>query len=249
MSFKAFSKIALPSLIGKTMYRHTNEPCKVIRIVDELKGLVEIEYETIKNKHGEETKTIVTAEENLVFLTENPRPKESSSNRPDWFDTVQGLNNPISSQLSYLFRDYLNGKVNLDPEYQRGFVWSVKQQSEYLQAVLDEKVEPVLYACLEMDDEGDDVLEILDGKQRLTTLFNFLIGKISLPNGKFFHELSPKDASFFRHLHLSVYRLTINRFTRNLTNKEKLEIFLMINEKGTRLTETDLEHAKEVLSK
>lgn len=249
MSFKAFSKIALPTLVGKTLYRHTNEPCKVIRIIDELKGLVEIEYKSVKEKYGEEIRKTVNMEENLVFLSEQPRPEESSSNRPDWFDTVQGLNNPITCQLSYLFRHYLNGKVNLDPEYQRNFVWTPKQQQDYLQAVLDEKVQPVLYACLEIDGEKDDVLEILDGKQRLTTLFNFLIGRISLPNGKYFSELSPKDASFFRHLNLSVHRLTINRFTRNLTNKEKLEIFLMINEKGTRLTEADLEHAKEALGK
>lgn len=247
----AHIKFASANLIGKTLYRYDNLPCEVIEIVDELKGLVKIKGEKMTSRRGVEKAEPFEIEEHVAFLTEQPRQQGSFANKPDWFDTINGWKHPLSYNLHLFFKDYLQGKVNLDPEYQRDFVWTVRQQQEYIQAVLDGKVEPVIYACLEMDDKNiaEDVYEILDGKQRLNALFNFLVGKVSLPNGTFFENLSQKDAMFFRMLNLNVHRLTTNGFYRNLTNQEKLEIFLTLNEKGTRLSDSDLAHAKNVLSK
>lgn len=245
-----FSSLAFSDMVGTTMYRCDNQAVKIIEIIDDFKGIVKIEFIQNQIKHGIPIEKKIILNENVVFLSKEPRTENSSSsNKPAWINTIQGWKNPLSFNLHSFFNDYLNGLVKINPEYQRDFVWYPKQQREYLQAILDCKIEPTIYSCLEIQSEHDDVYEIIDGKQRLTTLFNFLINRISLPDGKYFSDLSTSDATFFRNLNLNVYRLHTPNFNRSLTNQEKWEIFSMLNAKGTKLTEDELKYAQQILLK
>lgn len=245
----------MKNLISKTYYiTPNNTPCTIVGIVDEEKQIVTVEYERKIQDHSNVKVEKVVANKFLFLLTETPRGDISRSHTPNWFDTIEGWKSPIHFDLLDLFNLWQGDhrdKMDLNPPYQRDFVWTEKQQSEYLQAILDKKVEPVIHTVLEMaEDNGNyyNLYEVLDGKQRLTTLFHFLLGKNSLPCGAKFSDLSAKDASFFLRLTVHNYRLHTFDFERPLTNAEKLDIFLSINAKGTKLTEEDLEHAKKALS-
>lgn len=186
---------------------------------------------------------------NAVIFDAPIENKPTCSNRPDFLNTITGFESRSSRQLIYLYEDWIEGKLDLSPNYQRDFVWTVEQQQSYLKAVFDERTKPTVHLVVEVEGDFEKVTEeVLDGKQRLTTLFNFLENKVSLPCDTYFKDLGHKDILFITSLDVYAYVLRVMQYSRNLTNQEKLEIFLMINEQGTRLTESDLAKAKSVLS-
>jgi hypothetical protein len=72
----------------------------------------------------------------------------------------------------YMFRDLANaGGLELNPSYQRGNVWTDKESSELIDSVL--RGIPLPSIILNQR-EGDETLEIVDGKQRLTAILRFI---------------------------------------------------------------------------
>lgn len=69
-----------------------------------------------------------------------------------------------------------NGRFVLDPDFQRGFVWSTEKQSRLIESILMRIPLPVFYVA--EDPKGR--LIVVDGRQRLTTLQLFLNGKLRL---------------------------------------------------------------------
>ncbi len=61
------------------------------------------------------------------------------------------------------------GRYTLNPEFQRDFVWKLDKQSRLIESCLMRIPLPVFY--LAEDDEG--CINVVDGLQRLTTLFRF----------------------------------------------------------------------------
>src|SRR3989339_618923 len=60
--------------------------------------------------------------------------------------------------------------IKLDPDFQRHAVWSAKQKSELIESILMGIPLPLIY--VKEDDKG--VYIIVDGRQRLTTMFQFM---------------------------------------------------------------------------
>lgn len=83
--------------------------------------------------------------------------------------------------------------IDLDPEFQRGKVWSEKKQQYFIDTILKSWGVPKLYLAVEK--EGRDYI-CIDGKQRLTALFSFLSNRLKLnkkfseiDGGKFYSDL------------------------------------------------------------
>lgn len=95
--------------------------------------------------------------------------------------------------LSELKRWFDKGRLIVDPEWQRGYVWDEKRASRLIESFLIELPVPVIY--LATNDEGK--YEVIDGLQRLTAIFNFMSNRSRLTglqrlcdhNGKTFSEL------------------------------------------------------------
>lgn len=68
------------------------------------------------------------------------------------------------------------GRYQLDPDFQRDFVWSPLQQSRLIESSLMRIPLPVLYVA--EDTQGKII--VVDGLQRLTTFSNYLQNKFSL---------------------------------------------------------------------
>ena len=63
-------------------------------------------------------------------------------------------------------------KVNLRPSYQREYVWTVKTASKLVESLMLNIPIPTMFFH-EVNDGG---LEVVDGKQRLTSIWSFING-------------------------------------------------------------------------
>ena len=91
------------------------------------------------------------------------------------------------------------GKLNLSPEYQRDFVYSVSQSSKLIESSLMGIPLPTIYLCEE--DNGN--YSIIDGQQRITSFLKFKRNEFALKdltnkdlvslNGKFYRDLNGEE--------------------------------------------------------
>jgi hypothetical protein len=70
-------------------------------------------------------------------------------------------------------------KFNLEPEYQRKSVWSDEQQSLLIDSILKNIPIPPIFLREHIDKKGKTSFEVIDGKQRLTSIFKFIDNEIS----------------------------------------------------------------------
>jgi hypothetical protein len=123
-----------------------------------------------------------------------PEPEEESS-------TVKPDDRPVTSQSSdwtiSALRDKLDrGQLDLQPKFQREYVWSLRPElpSRLIESLLLEIPIPPIY----FGKVNQGRLEMIDGQQRLTTLVNFVSNKFPLRklqrmaslNHKFFKDLT-----------------------------------------------------------
>ena len=73
--------------------------------------------------------------------------------------------------ISYLLDMLENGQININPDYQRGEVWSNDKKTLLIQSVLGNiAIPPLTFNVKKADnDDEDDIYECIDGKQRLST--------------------------------------------------------------------------------
>lgn len=120
-------------------------------------------------------------------------------NKQDHLHTVIPYDEDIDIQkflhMSFksLYRKYKNGQLDLEPAYQRAFVWTPEQQEAYILGLFRETatIEPTLVQYYK-DGSPDEIYEVLDGKQRLTTLINFVEGKTKV-KGLTFDQITNYD--------------------------------------------------------
>ena len=83
-------------------------------------------------------------------------------------------------EVDSLFNKYKRGKLIVQPDFQRHFVWDVEKSSRLIESAFLDIPLPVIYVS-----EGRDAKEyVIDGQQRLAAFFSFIDG--SLPDGKEF---------------------------------------------------------------
>ena len=70
-------------------------------------------------------------------------------------------------------------KFNLDPEYQRKSVWSDEQQSLLIDSILKNIPIPPIFLRENIDKKGKTWFEVIDGKQRLNSIFKFIDNEIA----------------------------------------------------------------------
>lgn len=94
----------------------------------------------------------------------------------------------IFTQKAEYSVEYLNklckrGRLNLQPDFQRRFVWDAIKASSLIESLLLDVPIPVIYLA----EDIDGVFSVIDGQQRLNSIFSFIDGKF--PDGKFFNLL------------------------------------------------------------
>lgn len=90
--------------------------------------------------------------------------------------------------LFELFHWYKKGRIVIDPEWQRKYVWDKKRASKLVESFLISLPVPVIYLAV----NADEKYEVIDGLQRLTSVFRFFNNQISLTGLELLKELNGK---------------------------------------------------------
>lgn len=124
------------------------------------------------------------------------------------------------------------------PDYQREYVWDLKQKSRFIESLLLKL--PIPYLFVSDVSEGDNAgrIEIVDGSQRIRTLYSFLNNKFSLTGLKKLPAANGfKFSDFSQPRRLRFARKTIRmiELTERCDEETRREIFDRLNSGGTKL--------------
>jgi len=131
------------------------------------------------------------------------------------------------------------GRLIVDPEWQRQYVWDRKRASKLIESVLRDIPVPVIYLAKNTDGK----YEVIDGLQRLTSVFDFLDNAYPLRgleliphyNGKLFRDLTDSDQNKLQDSTLRTFELSPQ------TPKDLMfVIFERLNTGGIRLNDMEI---------
>lgn len=91
--------------------------------------------------------------------------------------------------LSELHRWYKNGRIIVDPEWQRNYVWNDRMASKLIESFLIDIPVPVIYLAKTKEQK----YEVIDGLQRLTSVFRFFDNEMKLSRLEILNDLSGKN--------------------------------------------------------
>ncbi|WP_020108981.1 DUF262 domain-containing protein [Nocardia sp. 348MFTsu5.1] len=157
-------------------------------------------------------------------------------------------------ELANLYRD---GELNIHPEFQRLFRWEPAQRTRLIESVLLGIPLPSIFVAT--SDEGWDVV---DGVQRLSTLFNFM-GILRDPDGNILDPFECMEAPFLKLLKGVFYensdptisfsptqridfkraRLDLKIIKRDSDKRAKFDLFQRLNSFGSQATDQELRNA------
>lgn len=164
----------------------------------------------------------------------------------DDFENME-LTNSITLEPRDLVRMVENGELFLEAEYQRGFVWTQEHKEEFLLDWIKGKVIITPYLVSYYQDDKH-IYEVLDGKQRLQTVYEFLANKITV-NGLLFEELLNYDKRKILHRNIVGLVLT-QKYGDNAYERPDMKTlvnaFVSFN-KGITVDEEVLENAKKLI--
>lgn len=116
--------------------------------------------------------------------------------------------------IDYLYRLYKDGRVNLRPAYQRGRVWMDGARHDLIDSIREEF--PIGLVMLNVDprvEEGGikiDRYDVVDGQQRMQTIFEYIDGQEGWANSKRVENFRPwKDLGFSYQTRFWEYQIPI----------------------------------------
>lgn len=164
--------------------------------------------------------------------------------------------NSTTITIATFWENHQLGKYNYSPSFQREVsIWSPDKQSLLIDTILRNFPMPPIFFHQHIDDEtGKTMYDVIDGNQRLTTIVNYIEGRIATPDSvdpelpteeliqsTFFNDLPQKPIDFkkqFWKYDISIELIDADEI--NLVNN----IFDRLNRNGMPLTEQELRKAR-----
>ncbi len=148
--------------------------------------------------------------------------------------------------ISWFWDLHTRKLLDLDPPYQRRSVWNQEYKDFFIDTVLNGYPSPAIFLYQEITPEGISKYSVVDGKQRLSTLFEFAennfpvseTATITRLRGKYFQDLENEIKQNFWKYQFAVEYVP--------SNDEKIinDIFDRINRNVSKLTPQELRHAR-----
>ena len=153
--------------------------------------------------------------------------------------------NPNQQDLSWFIDMQAQKRLELNPPYQRKSVWTFKDKQFFLDTIFNNYPCPAVYLQKENTPQGPRY-NVVDGKQRLSTVLDFYDGRIRLNakfgisrlRGKKFADLSEEDRSSFYNYIFMVEQI------RSDTEVDWGEVFQRVNKNQKKLADQELRHAR-----
>lgn len=157
------------------------------------------------------------------------------------------MNRRQNFQTIAWFNDLMNRELlNLNPPYQRRSVWTQSFKDFFIETILLNYPAPTIFLYEEISEDGQAMYNVVDGKQRLSSLFEFINNQYPVAEdsvvaelrGVYFSDLDRDRKNAFWSYTFSVEYLPTNDET--IINN----IFDRINRNVAKLTSQELRHAK-----
>ena len=148
-------------------------------------------------------------------------------------------NSTIESLLHYQY----HFGVDMEPEYQRDYVWTKEDKEDLIDSIFNNiDIGKVILNHLDNSDwrERGVSYEIVDGKQRLSTLLEYYENRFPY-KGMYFNDLSPRDKYTFLEHPIAIAEV------RNLSKEDVLTLFLRVNKTGRVMSKDHLVRVEEQL--
>ncbi len=154
----------------------------------------------------------------------------------------------LSSQLKYFISQNIDWNVYLPTKaknLQRDFVWSLEQKRELIYSMLIGRHIPhcAIVNIVDPNNRNKDIYQIIDGKQRLSTMVDFYDNKftIEIDSTEYYFKDLPTDYQLaISHYHFRYY-IVNEPYETPMTDEQKINWFKFINFAGT---PQDAEHLR-----
>lgn len=213
-----------------------------------LEAVLEMDKDDNEFKSDMEKLMILPANELKRKLSVTQR-ELSISDIKKFYDRFIEFQNDYSSNVGIDYTD-LGDALILEPSFQREYVWNQPKKQQLIDSILLGIPIPTFYFSI--DKNGN--LLVVDGKQRINSILEFLEGKLSLPSSYRFLCLD-KDSKHdvhFKELESRVkrkfedYPLTCYLVDSSVIPRFQNEIFMRVNRGGERLTIQEIRNASNV---
>ena len=213
-----------------------------------LEAVLEMDKDDNEFKSDMEKLMILPANELKRKLSVTQR-ELSISDIKKFYDRFIEFQNDYSSNVGIDYTD-LGDALILEPSFQREYVWNKPKKQQLIDSILLGIPIPTFYFSI--DKNGN--LLVVDGKQRINSILEFLEGKLSLPSSYRFLCLD-KDSKHdvhFKELESRVkrkfedYPLTCYLVDSSVIPRFQNEIFMRVNRGGERLTIQEIRNASNV---
>ena len=183
---------------------------------------------------------------NTVDINIEAEEKEQDENT----DNYPNLSIKIEQAQYSIFelkRKYDKDRICIDPDFQRNLVWTNKQKSELIESVIMQIPLPLIYLA----ENEDGKLVVVDGRQRLTTFFQFLDNEFRLKDLKIFPQINGMNFNELEESHLYSRYVTIIEDTQLVVqiikyptkDRVRFDIFDRVNRGGTPLNKQEMRNA------
>lgn len=132
--------------------------------------------------------------------------------------------------------------LDLTPDFQRELVWSQRKKSELIESILMGIPLPAFY----VREQDNGVYVVVDGKQRLTTLFDYMDEKFKLESLKILKEMNGKgfkDLTPLQQNKLEDYSLQLNVIKAPTSDRVIFDLFDRVNRGGVTLNNQEMRNA------
>ncbi len=148
---------------------------------------------------------------------------------------------PIDHVWPFLEDQATEFECNLDPDFQRGHVWTLNQQAAWLEHFFrgGDTGRRIYFNMPGWLDNYHGTLELIDGKQRLEAIRALIANEVRI-FGYTWSELVPKKDRLLL-VRLNTIKLNINSLE---TRKEVLQWYLQMNDGGTQHTLEELSRVR-----
>jgi len=128
-----------------------------------------------------------------------------------------------------------NQDIDLEPSYQRNFIWSPKNQMELIDTILNGLPIPNFFIY----QNSDGSYEMVDGQQRTRTIYKFIKGSITSSRSLGSKTINEIDRFIFHSYRIAVIKLS------NVTDRTILNSFyVLINKTGVHLNTPEVYKAE-----
>jgi len=148
--------------------------------------------------------------------------------------------------IAWFWDLYNRDRLNLDPPYQRRSVWNQAYRDYFIDTLLLEYPAPAIFLYEDITPDGRSKYHVVDGKQRLTAIFDFVNDRFPVPpnaeigelRGAYFRDIPDQRKRAFWGYQFSVeYVPTEDETVIN-------NVFDRINRNTAKLSNQELRHAR-----